>query len=286
VPSDIEVLSAGITALGGQWRTGLTRDVTHLFAVCPGSEKYRTALRYQKETQVKVLVPHWFDDSVRLGIRGLSATAYEWPEPAILTLGKSSPDTDEVGNDLLRPQSKLPRDKRALYKAVLMTAEQETKLGQAETRDIWGSRRILLSPDLELSEGRRKAIEAGITRLGGVVVDYDTQCVDAFDVLIARHRWGTLYTEVNCRFIMVVLNRGPVADSVQGVSGRKLIGSLTWLFHVQSTGTIGTPTAQLLHYPIPKKPIEGFSAHVRIVVNPKWGCLTQGVGDYRDELYR
>jgi hypothetical protein len=200
VSSDIEVLSAGITALGGQWRTGLTRDVTHLFAVCPGSEKYRTALRYQKDTQVKVLVPHWFDDSVRLGIRGLSATTYEWPEPAILTLGKSSPDTDEAGNDLLRPQSKLPRDKRALYKAVLMTPEQETKLGQAETRDIWGSRRILLSPDLELSEGRRNAIEAGITRLGGVVVDCDTQCTDAFDVLIARYRWGTLYTEVNCRF--------------------------------------------------------------------------------------
>ncbi|KAI0278529.1 hypothetical protein BC826DRAFT_649275 [Russula brevipes] len=256
VPSDIEVLSAGITALGGQWRTGLTRDVTHLFAVSPGSEKYRTALRYQKDTQVKVLVPHWFDDSVRLGIRGLSATTYEWPEPAILTLGKSSPDTDEVGNDLLRPQSKLPRDKRALYKAVLMTAEQETKLGQAETRDIWGSRRILLSPDLELSEGRLNAIEAGITRLGGVVVDCDTQCADAFDVLIARYRWGTLYTE--------------------GVNGRKLIGSLIWLFHVQSTGTIGTPTAQLLHYPIPKKPIQGFSAHEITVTNY--------TGDARDYL--
>jgi hypothetical protein len=38
-PSDLEVLSAGITSLGGQWRTGLTRDVTHLFALHEQSDK-------------------------------------------------------------------------------------------------------------------------------------------------------------------------------------------------------------------------------------------------------
>lgn len=203
MPSDIEVLSAGITALGGQWRAGLTRDVTHLFAVSPGSEKYQTALRYQKETQVKVLVPHWFDDSVRLGIRGLSTAAYEWPEPTILTFGKPSPETGEVGDSSLRPQNKLSQDKKALYKAALMTAEQEAKLSQAETRDIWGRRHILLSPDLELSDGRRQAIEAGIARSGGVVVDYDAQHADTeyeFDVLIARYRWGPLYVQVTHPF--------------------------------------------------------------------------------------
>jgi hypothetical protein len=151
-----------------------------------------------------VLVPHWFDDSVRLGIRGLSTTAYEWPEPTILTYGKSSPETGEVGDSLLRPQNKLSQDKKALYKAVLMTAEQEVKLGQAETRDIWSSRRILLSPDLELSGGRRQAIEAGIIRSGGVVV-HDSQCAGAeyeFDVLIARYRWGPLYVQVICIFLI------------------------------------------------------------------------------------
>jgi hypothetical protein len=200
MPSDNEVLSAGITALGGQWRAGLTRDVTHLFAVGPGSEKYQTALRYQKETEVKVLVPHWFDDSVRLGIRGLSTVAYEWPEPAILTLGKSSPETGEVGDGPSRPQNRLSQDKKALYKAALLTVEQEAKLGQAETRDIWDSRRVLLGPDLDLSDDRRKAIEAGISRAGGVVVDYDTQRADAeyeFDILIGRYRWGPLYVQVS-----------------------------------------------------------------------------------------
>ncbi|KAG2124066.1 hypothetical protein BD769DRAFT_1388879 [Suillus cothurnatus] len=36
---DLEVLSAGITSLGGQWRTALTRDVTHLFALHKQSDK-------------------------------------------------------------------------------------------------------------------------------------------------------------------------------------------------------------------------------------------------------
>ena len=62
---------------------------------------------------------------------------------------------------------------------------------------------------------------------------------------------------------------------------------------MESTGTIGTPTAQLLHYPIPKKLIEGFSAHVRILlVKFKRGTdyavqeitVTNYTGDARDYL--
>jgi mediator of DNA damage checkpoint protein 1 len=41
---DLEVLSAGITSLGGQWRTALTRDVTHLFALHKQSNKVLTLL--------------------------------------------------------------------------------------------------------------------------------------------------------------------------------------------------------------------------------------------------
>jgi len=39
---DLEVLAAGITSLGGQWRTALTRDVTHLFALHEQSDKVLT----------------------------------------------------------------------------------------------------------------------------------------------------------------------------------------------------------------------------------------------------
>ena len=80
-----------------------------------------------------------------------------------------------------------------------MTAEQEVKPGQAEMRDIWGSRCILLSPDLELLDGRQQAIEAGIVCSGGVVVVHDAQHTDIeyeFDVLVLRYCWGPLYVQV------------------------------------------------------------------------------------------
>ncbi|KAH9912491.1 uncharacterized protein BXZ73DRAFT_82326 [Epithele typhae] len=81
--ADCELMSAAITAMGGQWRTALTRDVTHLFALAKGSAKYETAMHYREQMNVCVLVPHWFDDTVRLGIRDLPTRKYEWPEPAV-----------------------------------------------------------------------------------------------------------------------------------------------------------------------------------------------------------
>ncbi|KAI0056886.1 hypothetical protein BV25DRAFT_1813329 [Artomyces pyxidatus] len=242
--TDVEVLSAGITALGGQWKQGLTREVTHLFAACPGSDKYTTALHFQKDTRIKVLVPHWFDDSVRLGIRCLSTSAYEWPDPTALTSGRP-PALDD---DAARLQSKISGEKKSLFKAALMTTEQEAKLAHVEKRNVWEGRRLLLSSDLDLSDGRRLAVEAGILRSGGVVVEYneDDEAVE-MDVLICRYRSGDLY--------------------IQAMNERKLIGSLTWVFHVESTGSISPPSHQLLHYPIPKRPLEGFADHEITVTN-------------------
>ncbi|KAI0069360.1 hypothetical protein K474DRAFT_1567282, partial [Panus rudis PR-1116 ss-1] len=57
--SDLEVLCAGITALGGQWRTALTKEVTHLFALSTGSVKYALAMQYRDSLDIKVVVPHW-----------------------------------------------------------------------------------------------------------------------------------------------------------------------------------------------------------------------------------
>ncbi|TFY83276.1 hypothetical protein EWM64_g739 [Hericium alpestre] len=164
-PSDLEVLSAGISALGGQWRPGLTREVTHLFAVVPGSEKYNTAMHYQADTKVKVLVPHWFDDSVRLGVRGLPTATYEWPDPQILKAGKGPNGPNESGEG--RAQNKIPGDKKAMYRTALMSVAQEGQMGRAVQRDVWQGRRIVLSSDLELSEGRKQAVAAGIARAGG-----------------------------------------------------------------------------------------------------------------------
>lgn len=53
---------------------------------------------------------------------------------------------------------------------------------------------------------------------------------------------------------------------MQACKSRKVIGTLPWLFHVQSTGILSNPQDQLLHYPIPKHPIENFANHVCCIV--------------------
>ncbi|KII83923.1 hypothetical protein PLICRDRAFT_95612 [Plicaturopsis crispa FD-325 SS-3] len=252
--SDLEVLSAGVVALGGQWRTGLTKDVTHLFALSAGSYKYETAMHFRKLTGLKVVLPHWFDDAVRLGIRSLPTTEYEWPNPKML---QPFPDDGAPEGVTSLKKSKTPTgDKRTLYH----TAQISPDAGEAraEKRNVWQGRKIMLSTTLELAGGRREAVEAGILRAGGDIVEFESnggdgdareeaQRVEEADVFVTRYRHGKAY--------------------IKAVKAKKTIGTLTWLFHVESTGIISSPTDQLLHYPIPKRPIENFSHHEITVTN-------------------
>ncbi|KAI0039891.1 hypothetical protein FA95DRAFT_1503597 [Auriscalpium vulgare] len=255
-PTDIEVLSAGITALGGQWRAGLTRDTTHLFALADTSAKYATALHYQPATRVRVLAPHWFDDSVRLGIRGLATAAYEWPSPRVLAPPNANFTSTSGGGGEGAGAARITSAKRALFRGAVQAQAGGSAGGSVARSDVWAGRRILLCADLELSEGRRSAVDAGIARAGGTPLHDDDDrhnptsaptSTDEFDVLVCRYRWGPLY--------------------VQAVRAKKLVGSLAWLFHVEATGALSAPAGQLLHYPVPRTPIPGFSAHEITVTN-------------------
>ncbi|KAH7904938.1 hypothetical protein BJ138DRAFT_847927, partial [Hygrophoropsis aurantiaca] len=246
---DLEVLSAGVTALGGQWRQGLTRDVTHLFALHTNSEKYVTATHFRSHTHMILLTPHWFEDSVRLG-RVLPTEAYEWPEPRVLLPSHVAPAHDPAetnqDNDAVSRKRKKSSE----------NTEAGTDEGNAvEIGKVWDGRRILLSSSLELSSGHLAAVKAGIRRAGGVVVnakksdegdkdeaaeDEEARLIDESDVLITRFRSGKAYFKA-ARLLRPIL-----------------IGTITWLFSVESSGTLSAPTDNLLWYPVPQTGIRGF----------------------------
>ncbi|KAF8877711.1 hypothetical protein BD779DRAFT_1677212 [Infundibulicybe gibba] len=233
--ADLEVLSAGITALGGQWRIGLTKDVTHLFAISPKSNKYATAMHFQQHTRVIVLLPHWFDDSVRLGMRGLDTAPYAWPDPVMMR-GPEASNALEKG--------------KSVNRVILRSTTSQEQIGPV--KDVWGERRILLSASLELSPGRREAVQAGIERAKGVVVELgdaedEAEAIERCDVLVTRFRSGAAY--------------------LRAVRAKKTVGTLAWVWHVQSTGVLTRPVDQLLHYPIPRRPVEGFEGHEITVTN-------------------
>ncbi|ESK96541.1 brct domain containing protein [Moniliophthora roreri MCA 2997] len=246
---DIEILSAGITSLGGQWRSGLAKDVTHLFVLQSGSEKYEHAMEFRGHTGLKVIVPHWFDDSVKLGVRDLDTKPYEWPEPEVFkSQGKLKSQDTSKRNIQLDPE------KEVLLKIAAWSPS--SKVPTAPRTKVYGGRKILLSTTLELG-GRRKAIEAGIDRADGHVVSYEANDggdpeeelnrVDECDIYITKFRTGPAY--------------------YKAVRARKTIGTLQWMFHVQATGVLTRPLDQLLHYPIPPKPIENFASHEITITN-------------------
>ena len=163
------------------------------------SEKYLTALHYQKQTRVRILVPHWFDDVVRLGVATVPTVPYEWPDPKVLHISPPSPKS--------RRLHKPPDDKLSLYKSVVLgtsiDGEIPGNLGKSpEHVDVWKGKRILLSVTLGLNPGRREAVVAGVKRCGGVVVDVrsvndEVKKVEDVDVLITKFRAGPAYFKVN-----------------------------------------------------------------------------------------
>jgi hypothetical protein len=178
----------------------LTRDVTHLFAISPGSQKYETALHFQDITKVKIILPHWFDDAVRLGMGFLPTSEYEWPEPRLFRTAQ-----DGEGDE--GKKIKTAADKKVLFKMALWTPGKDVPVAQAGQRDIWQGRRILLSPSLGLTAGRREAVEAGIRRGNGVVIEYnsrggdgdgeeETTKIQEADILVTRYRSGAAYAKV------------------------------------------------------------------------------------------
>ncbi|KAJ7270110.1 hypothetical protein B0H12DRAFT_1094605 [Mycena haematopus] len=247
--SDEEVISAGIMALGGQWRWGLIKDVTHLFAVTPTSEKYSTGMNYRDQTQIKVLVPDWFDDSVLLGTRNLDTKSYEWPNPAVLTRQPLNPTRlKQAQRDSMSPQ------KKALYK----TATSEALDVRRIVKNVWGGRRILLSTNLELVGARRKIVEQGILQAQGVLAKYSSNNGDGTpeeelsllndcDVFITRYRTEHVFYEA--------------------FRAGKTIGTLSWLLHAHVTGVQSSPMDQILHYPVPRGNVAGFDKHVVSVTN-------------------
>ncbi|KAI0029197.1 hypothetical protein K488DRAFT_56969 [Vararia minispora EC-137] len=246
LPQDVEVISAAIEALGGAWRHGLTRDVTHLFAQSSSSDKYKSAMHFQSKTEVCVLVPQWFEDTIRFGYRDIPTAPYEWPAPTVLKSGHARDGIPGATTaQEMRALYKLPKERKDFYRHVLEDMIPDM------TKDVWAGRRVLFAPDLGTTEDRLEALEASVVRCGGRIVewegDFDAVNVEDFDVLIARYRWGRVY--------------------VQAVRDNKLVGSLAWLFHVHGIGAITAPTDQLLHFPIPRKPIENFDQHEITITN-------------------
>lgn len=144
----------------------------------PDSQKYATALHFRAETGIKIVLPHWFDDVVRLGMGGLSTEVYEWPDPQLL---RNPLGVGGVGGQELNGVKKNMYTMAALFTSP-MHESSPPSLDDLQTAavarsrmeaNVWKGKKILLSRTLQLFDRRREAVQVGIERAGGVVVRYD-----------------------------------------------------------------------------------------------------------------
>lgn len=204
--SDNEVLCAGISSLGGQWRTAFTKDVTHLFAMNEGSAKYATAMHFREVTGVRVVVPHWFDDVVRLGMRNLPTEEYEFPDPKVFTSygaeaikRLTGAEEGEEAKDAKRNKPLSPH-KKALYDTALASG-LDLPPQRPASNSVWDGTTILLSSSLELSPGQLEAHYADVQRAGGTIIEAgspeeEAEKVEAADIYVTKYRSGPAYVKV------------------------------------------------------------------------------------------
>ncbi|KZO94007.1 hypothetical protein CALVIDRAFT_501980 [Calocera viscosa TUFC12733] len=232
-PRDVEVIQAGIVGLGGQWRGPLTKEVTHLFVLSPTGEKYATALKHQSRTGMKIVLPHWFDDSFK-AIHLVPTRMYEFPNPLLLAPGGSQNTASW----------KATEKQSQLFKSVnYAKPDQDMSKIQPRQNDLFGNQRVRLSDSLPLTAQRRDAFEARVRDAGGIIVENAAKA----DVLITRYQDGHEFYSSHKK--------------------KKIIGTLEWLVYVLRDGRLSNPREQLMHFPHPKGHCGHFDQYEITVTN-------------------
>lgn len=223
-PGDQEAIIGGIIAMGGQYSAPLTRLVTHVVALTMDSQKCQTVQELGLKT--KIVLPHWFDDCLKLG-KKIDEQPYTLPNPEILSVDISKPVRHNDNRDLQGASSAdLPTVAPSLVTSPSTSRRSLT---------VFENKRIMLSSDLGIRTHLRAAIEDIVRTSGGDI----TTSVDKADTFVNQYRDGDEYLDAT--------------------RAGKDVGNLSWLYYMVAHNTWTSPMRRLLHYPIPRHGIPGFS---------------------------
>ncbi|EEH17996.1 hypothetical protein PABG_00559 [Paracoccidioides brasiliensis Pb03] len=218
---DKDAIIGGVLAMGGLYSSKITRTTTHLVALTLNSDKCAGLL--SRSLNIKIVLPHWFDDCLKLGKR-IDERPYLLPDPEILRVRHNAPvrvteNKNIVGASASEPKSLSPE---RLYEEV------------RSDLNVFEGKTVMLSRDLQIASRLHECLEELIQKGGGSVTD-DVQNTDLF---ICRYREGEEY----------------IAASRLG----KDVGNLSWLFHLITHNSWMSPLRRLLHYPLSRHGIPGF----------------------------
>ncbi|CAG8006218.1 unnamed protein product [Penicillium olsonii] len=214
---DKDAIIGGVIAKGGLYSSRVSQMVTHLVDLTADSDKARVV--QTKNLNVKIVLPHWFDDCLKLG-RRIDERPYMLPDPEILREGPDTPIRLRQNKDLVGASTTDP--------ANLPTPHS------SDRRSVFQGKSIMLSPDLGIGSHLQESIQSVLEQGGGKM----TSNFDSADMLICRYREGFAYRTASRLNIDV--------------------GNLAWLYRLMTFNTYTSPLRRLLHYPVARTGIPGF----------------------------
>lgn len=218
---DSDAIAGGILAMGGLFSAKLTSQTTHIIALDIKSEP--CVIAQKKKLNVKFVLPHWVDDCLKLG-RKIDEQPYTLPDPEILG----------------PPSDKPPLARRKANQVAGATDpnpdEQVIDTGPTRKLDkVFRKRSVMLSTDLGISNYLREILEGIITTSGGRI----TTSIAETDMYICKYREGNDYKTAS--------------------RSAKDVGNLAWLYYLITTDEWTSPLRRLLHYPVARNGLTGFS---------------------------
>ncbi|KAI9801031.1 MAG: hypothetical protein M1825_003566 [Sarcosagium campestre] len=222
-PGDKDAIIGGVLAIGGQYSGHLTRLVTHIVALSEEGDRCQQALA--KRLRCKIVLPHWFDDCLKLGKR-IDERPYTLPDPELTRAKADDPVRLPSDRHLIGASS--PRTDRLPILA-------DNPSPNRQNLSVFSKQNVMLDADLELGARLRGTIEELIVKAGGTV----TGNVDRADVLICHYREALAYRAA--------------------IRANKQVGNLPWLYYLITHNTWTSPLRRLLHYPIARGGLPGFS---------------------------
>lgn len=181
-----------------------------------------------KRMLVKIVLPHWFDDCLKLG-RRIDEAPYLLPNPEIERVANFEPVPLPKGPDLTYSHA---------HDGGAMALDPPSP---KRSSSVFERKKIRLGEDLELSSRLKPVIATVIVQMKGEVVDK----VEDADIYVGQFRDGDEYLEA----------------SRVGIH----VGSLTWLYWICAHGRWASPLAKLLHYPLVRGGLPGMEKLVSIV---------------------
>ncbi|KAL1646932.1 regulator of Ty1 Transposition [Diplodia intermedia] len=223
---DAEAIIGGVLAMGGQYSGAVNKITTHLVALALDDDK--CALVRAKNLKCKIVLPHWFDDCLKLGKKIVEAP-YQLPNPPILSRDPNVPIAhypSEAIKDATTPNP------QALPSPVSFSSPNVPR-----SLRVFSGRNILLSRDLNVGARIRSTIEELVRAGGGAIVTH----VDQADTYVCPYRDGD--------------------DYISASQAGKDVGNLSWLYYLITHDLWTSPMRRLLHYPVPRTGVPGFEKY-------------------------